>query len=1138
MTLSNMGITFQPTSMAGISNTSNRNINGPVGVGATIHSIASSREHEHEHEHEHIHTLEWQNKYGMKKGDVLYKINGAMVKSMRYSNIVHILNRTRTRTDHGIENGQALALIFEKNMDMDMDTSHHQKVNAIRNRNELASSSNGNVSIPVPAPAAPVPMSRPMPMDMEMEMNKQRESQTQRESNQSTSPGEGDTSMEKNLLSSIFSPQNNLNTRADDSMLSEYEYSTALRDDGDMERCPDLVAIPEGSTSGTDTCGNDQEDLEQVMSVPQQDINMNRDQFPMTSPTFSYSVSTANEEASPYPLSPLGAGITSLCIAHGDGNVDDHYRDDQDTSVISSRQQYHDSRVQMLKEKYPYLSPDSALERAHTLGGAGGAGTGIHKHGFTSTAGNVRNRKRVERNRNRNCTSSTSKSTFSMNQLANDELPCRAVDRVPSIASCSVSTVFMSPQPGFRAPASSSLVPLRCSLTESETPKTTRTSRTQNSRMSYNNIPISMLDYRFVRECDSYDTMEKIINALKSTSPPEFPSLLRLAESCLVHLRAAANNANNGGDGDQCYEAGCDENDATAMVRKTKDGVPSHIHVEVQTSVGSELHVDDYIHDRAAYETSYHKAHQVNNVEEDMDNIVMAHAELKGQMDELLHERDIMQENLTSQVESLQQLLHSVKAEMEKQAKESNDKIDSLREQKAEAEFQMNDLRESCASSSNSVLQLVENLKAKEAEIGNLAAEVFKAQESKRVGIERSESVQDRLRAQVERLAFQLRVQVKKTEATRTVVELELRSEFRGRLKKDNDRIEELKYKLNSATDDVQTLYKENQFMATEFAKFGLVSKNCGSAFRPTVVSSSIHPNTNVFFSQRFENPGQFRELLKEFAAAEACANALAKALTESETELSIILQENKEYKEKIAKLEKDNAHLSSENKELTIQMASIDEDLKNSNKLIDSLQKDLNSYQFRQKNYEKLIRKCKAATELYKSKVNGLRSQLTDGGNVVPLEDHKKIVDSSESLSKVLAEKELHIQILTDRIRNLELIIKKKICVQTGKEIEQQKKSNSDRNVMETSPSSISIKNVNCSSASLVTENVASRQSARRSRTALLQRMQNVSQSKFSKGGSKINKRSPLGTHSGNIATKYVHTSNFVSGGGKENVQ
>ncbi len=836
-TLCNMGITFQSATKS-----------GPVGVGANIQSISSSTEHSH--------TLEWKHKHGMKPWDVLYKINGIMVKSMEFTDILRMLNERGGR--------QPMTLIFEKNVPTDPcvgqeeknkvgTMSDHNHMDTMRNgqdddgRNSIQTARNAKAPISVPeaaiVTATDLPATRPMPMkaDMESKLNRPSISQIRGGDILSKSLGEGDTSMEKNVLSSIFSPQNHANSRADDSILSEY--SNSLREEGRIEQCPDLVTIQEGSGSyGTDSDGdgdgNDQEELDQdVMSVPQQDIVPNtqsdQGQVPiMNSPTFSYSVSTVHDREgdSPFLLSPLGAGITSLCIAHGDGNMSVmDYDEDKDgqsfdannSSAMSSKSQYHDTQVQMLKEKYPYLSAASAMDcPIMSSGGVDGR--------LLASSTMKQNSKRVHWNRNNNRTSTTSKSCYRTNATDGnaDELPCSDIHCSPMMESCSVSTVLISPRPGNASGgAPSSFGSIRYSPVESETPKTNRTNRSQNSNMSYNNIPIHMLDYRFVKECNCYETLGMIVVALKSASPPEFPSLLRLAEGRLDKMRDSVGAGPLDRSKDRSEDGNCDEIYSNPAVGDSKDDIPTHIHVEVQTSVGSELQVEDYTHDRDVY----HDALEKNNYEEVMDNIVMAHAELKGQMGDLLHERDIMQENLTSQVASLKQVLETVEAKMQKQTRESNDTITLLTKQKTDAELEMKELRKSFATSSISAKDLMETLKAREADINNLASELFKARESQRFHMEHSESVQARLRAQVDNLTSQLRVQVKKTEATRTMVELEVRSEFRGRMKKDSDLMEALKSKLQSATDDVHTLYKENRFMATEFARVGLVSESASS---------------------------------------------------------------------------------------------------------------------------------------------------------------------------------------------------------------------------------------------------------------------------------------------------------------------
>ena len=120
-----------------------------------------------------------------------------------------------------------------------------------------------------------------------------------------------------------------------------------------------------------------------------------------------------------------------------------------------------------------------------------------------------------------------------------------------------------------------------------------------------------------------------------------------------------------------------------------------------------------------------------------------------------------------------------------------------------------------------------------------------------------------------------------------------------------------------------------------------------------------------------------------------------------------------------------------------------------------------------------------------------------------VSREVYNKMKDSSESLSKVLAEKELHVQHLTERIQNLELIIKK--------------------DFLEERPASEMWRK----------ENKSYKENDRKSRDVLLT-MKKVHQPKFPKGRSKINNRSPLGARSGNIPS---HSSSFMSVGGKENI-
>jgi len=710
VTRRNLGILFQPHKSV------------PIELGAQIRAIATSFNH----------TAQWKKQYRMKKGDVLYKVDGRLVTSMDHSDIIKLLSSCKSLIFEIGQGGPSLGAINTPKT----DTSNAVDGKLKGNKLEV---------IPVPAPVpTPVPKAKQMQQKAPTKTPTSRGKHHVRTTK--PSPGEESSKSERNLLSSIFSPNGNA---VDDSTLSGYTNEYCREVEITSEDCPGLVAIPEGS--GTDTShSSSMEFSRDSASVPQQHQHL----FPMASPTFSYSVTTANSPATNCPMSPIGLGIpTSVSIATGN-------------SLMSSfRQEFHDSKVNMLKEKY---SSDS-----NPIIGVGNSPNNNELH---------------------------------------DTFPVRTVQRDPSMESCSVSTMFLSPTQQLRAGMTSPSIP-QCSNSNSlsNTPLTTKTQ--QSEAMSYKDIPIAMLDYKFVRECNSLKEMEKIVSALKSTSPPEFPSLLRMAENRIVELRVTM-----GSRGitrtrerlDVCYEVDYDEH-ASDNLRK---GIPAHIHVEIQTDVQSVLHGDEFFQEHVSQE----------DMAEDMNDIMIAHAELKGNMEELLRERDVMQESLTSQVKSLEELLQNVKSEMDKQTNLSNVKIESLVRAKTEAETEMQTLRESCVNSSSDIEQLTNDLKAKEKEIGNFAAQLYKEQESKRSAMEKAEAVKERLRAQVESLTNQLRVQVKKTQATRTMVELQLRAEYDGRLKRDFALMEELERKLNSATEDVQVLYQENRFMSTEFAKVGMVS--------------------------------------------------------------------------------------------------------------------------------------------------------------------------------------------------------------------------------------------------------------------------------------------------------------------------
>jgi len=212
---------------------------------------------------------------------------------------------------------------------------------------------------------------------------------------------------------------------------------------------------------------------------------------------------------------------------------------------------------------------------------------------------------------------------------------------------------------------------------------------------------------------------------------------------------------------------------------------------------------------------------------------------------------------------------------------------------------------------------------------------------------------------------------------------------------------------------------------------------------------------------------------------------------------LSTILRENSSLKAKVDVLEKENRRIYGESKELTEQMAAMGKEL-------NMLQSELETYQCRQTNCDKLVKKCKAATESYKKKVNEFKAQIANGGHAVPIDIYKDVVKSSNMLAKSLKEKELQVQHLTERIHNLESInIKKKY---SGDSSESRKSNN----------------------------NAVAKERSRpvRGRAALLEKMQKVQSG--AKGVSPLQKRAAL--KACNVSRTSRLSSTFVFAG-KENL-
>jgi DNA repair exonuclease SbcCD ATPase subunit len=130
--------------------------------------------------------------------------------------------------------------------------------------------------------------------------------------------------------------------------------------------------------------------------------------------------------------------------------------------------------------------------------------------------------------------------------------------------------------------------------------------------------------------------------------------------------------------------------------------------------------------------------------------------------------------------------------------------------------------------------------------------------------------------------------------------------------------------------------------------------------------------------------------------------------------------------KHKYERLMKKNNQLESESEELIIFIEGINEELKSSHEVIDNLNKELNKYEQKENDYEKLRSKWVDAKQIYQTKINELKSQLTHAGNMVPVDKYHQALESAEMFRKSLKDKEVEVQELSGRISQLEVLLGK----------------------------------------------------------------------------------------------------------------
>ncbi len=224
----------------------------------------------------------------------------------------------------------------------------------------------------------------------------------------------------------------------------------------------------------------------------------------------------------------------------------------------------------------------------------------------------------------------------------------------------------------------------------------------------------------------------------------------------------------------------------------------------------------------------------------------------------------------------------------------------------------------------------------------------------------------------------------------------------------------------------------------------------------------------------------------------------------------------------------KENVTLGHEKKKLSEQILAFDMELKSSNALVDRLYKDIDKYQTKQKDYETVIRKCKNAAEVYKKKMDGLRSQLEGAKSMVPIGRYQKAVGSVKSLTRSLQVKENEINRLTQRIHQLEAIV-----------TESDGSSNMEKSTSKSLSSTCETDNINDGPKDSSPSSVVSRHETIRAlggRAAMRERMVKARRSQTNGKGS-VNNRAALKPLHENIAsTSNTSASSYISTHGKEN--
>lgn len=118
-------------------------------------------------------------------------------------------------------------------------------------------------------------------------------------------------------------------------------------------------------------------------------------------------------------------------------------------------------------------------------------------------------------------------------------------------------------------------------------------------------------------------------------------------------------------------------------------------------------------------------------------------------------------------------------------------------------------------------------------------------------------------------------------------------------------------------------------------------------------------------------------EVLKEFAAAESCADALAKYLADSESEMSSAVLANEQMEELLCRIMEERSLVRHENKELSENIVQMEHELDNSHKFINNLRHKHTERAQDHSRHHRKYKEWESAKNSYEDEILEMRSHI-----------------------------------------------------------------------------------------------------------------------------------------------------------------